>query len=393
MGNEKRLLILDDEPEVAKTIALIAKRIGFGVEQCYDPATFFRLLDAWQPSHLALDLVMPAMDGMEVLRRLALIDCRINIILTSGIGSRVLESASRSAQNHGLNIVGTLPKPFRPALLRELLLLPSPKMGGSAMATKSPDVPILPEDILQALADDQFELYYQPKVDFSSRKVIAFEALIRWNHPVYGLLCPDLFIPLSEHAGSIDAITCAVIEMGLDWLQEARKDHSIKLQINISASSLNDISLADDLASRCDSRNLDRAALGIEITESSAMEDDKIGTDILTRLRIKGFELAIDDFGTGYSSMSQLSNLPFSELKIDKSFVIPLQTSSEARKIVLATVKLAQSLGITTVAEGVEDGSTMQFLQKIGCDLAQGYYIAPPMRGPDAVRWLAHTGL
>ena len=387
-AQEKRLLILDDEPAVAQTIVNIAEKLGFSVRFCLDPAGFFQAVEQWHPTHIALDLVMPAMDGIEVLRRLGSLDCNARVILTSGIGSRVLESAGRSGRNHGLAISGILPKPFRPALLRELLLSATDPVDETVQNCASTPYLISEEAIDEGLKQGAFELYYQPKLNLALRKITAFEALVRWRHPTYGLLCPDQFIPFAEQNGKIDAITETVLDMGLKWLANLDHRFPVSLEINISANSLADIGMADRLAARCDSRKVDQKKITLEITESCLMEDFNLSIDIFNRLRIKGFELAIDDFGTGYSSMSQLTKLPFSELKIDKSFVLSLPDSSEASEIVRLTVELARSLGMVSVAEGVENLKSLQFLRRIGCTLAQGYFIARPMPGDQVAEWL-----
>jgi EAL domain-containing protein (putative c-di-GMP-specific phosphodiesterase class I) len=389
MNHEQRLLILDDEPAVAKTMQIIAQKLGFSVRCCTSPEAFFEEVDGWQPTHIAIDLVMPAMDGIEVLRHLGLIGCRAKIILTSGIGNRVLESAGRSAHNHGLSITGTLPKPFRPALLRELLLSTEISTRDSTSNKCVTDFIIDAESIAHALHHKQFELYYQPKLDLTLRRITAFEALIRWNHPVHGQINPDNFISFSEGSGQIDAITEMVFDMGLEWLAQLSHSYPISLQINIAASSLEDINMADRLDELCRLHNVEQRQITLEITESCVMSDFNLSRDVFNRLRIKGFELAIDDFGTGYSSMSQLTKLPFSELKIDKSFVVPSTNSGEAGDVVRLTVELARNLGMLSVAEGVENLETLQFLRRVGCNLAQGYFISPPMRGEHVASWLS----
>jgi EAL domain-containing protein (putative c-di-GMP-specific phosphodiesterase class I) len=389
MSPANRLLILDDDPDVAKTISAVAQKIGFSVKACSEPLLFFETLDTWQPTHIALDLVMPTMDGIEVLERLALLNNTTQIILTSGVGSKVLESARNSALNHGLPLAGILPKPFRPVLLRELLLRPVAKISTARSKNKDYTHSINEFDISRALNNDELEIHYQPKLDLTTKKVAALEALIRWQHPEHGMIYPDVFIPSAERMGQIDQITNWVLRRSFNWFKTLDKSCGIKLEINLSASSLRKARLVEELVELSDECGIDRSSIILEITESSALLDYRIGTDVLTRLRLKGFELAIDDFGTGYSTLTQLANLPFSELKIDKTFILPLLRSSEARKIVESTVTLAAELGITSVAEGVENMETMQFLRRIGCQMAQGYYIAKPMPAEASEQWLA----
>lgn len=386
----KRLLILDDEIDVARTIGYIAEKAGFSVRCCAVASEFFSEVEQWAPSHIAIDLVMPQVDGVEVLRHLADQQCRARIIVTSGIGAKVLESARRSASDRGLDIVGILPKPFKPQLVRELLGAAHGTVNRRAGKGHGGYPLLQPEDFDRALLERQFLLHYQPKVRLSDGGVMGFEALIRWRHPEAGMILPDSFISAAEACGKLDEISLHIVRIGLDWLKMVRARHDIVLEFNMSARSLRDIRLPDVLAEECDRRHLDRSTVAIEITESSAVQDIAEASDVLTRFRIKGFQVAIDDFGIGYSSLEQLSTLPFSELKIDKIFVFPLTRSDEARAVVESTVRLAKRLGLMTVAEGVENQQTIDLLAEMGCDAVQGFHISRPMPGPQAFNWMDH---
>ncbi|HJV86068.1 MAG TPA: EAL domain-containing response regulator [Noviherbaspirillum sp.] len=388
MIHENRLLILDDDTEMGKMIGLVAQKAGFVVRICVDAEQFFAELGSWAPSHIALDLVMPAVDGVEVLRRLANHRCRARIIITSGLGVRVLESASRSAAERGLDIAGVLPKPFKPQILRELLQMPGKESGAIDARSPDPGLALAAKDFDRALAREEFVVHYQPKIQLTDGRVMGFEALVRWQVPDIGLVYPDHFLPAAESLGKIDDISQQVISTGLDWLRNVRTRHDIILEVNVSAKSLRDIGFADFIANECDARQVDRTAVVVEITESSAIKDTHETADILTRLRIKGFQVAIDDFGIGYSTLSQLSQLPFSELKIDKFFVAHLFHSDDARTLVGSTVSLAKNLGLTTVAEGVENQSTVEILSELGCDTIQGYHISKPLPAHTASEWL-----
>jgi EAL domain-containing protein (putative c-di-GMP-specific phosphodiesterase class I) len=214
------------------------------------------------------------------------------------------------------------------------------------------------------------------------------EALVRWQHPESGLLPPDRFLPLIEQSGNMDLLTVRVIEAGLAWFTGVARDSALQLAINISAGSLTDVSFADLLHERCTRFEVDPARIILELTETTAPRQTAELLDILTRVRLKGFQLSIDDFGTGYSSLVQLAQLPFSEIKIDRSFVRELHSSDEARKIVATTVGLGKQLQLTTVAEGVENEAQAHALADLQCDQAQGYFFARPMDGAAAQAWL-----
>jgi EAL domain-containing protein (putative c-di-GMP-specific phosphodiesterase class I) len=383
----RRLLILDDEPAVARTVAFVAERHGFAVRMSEATEAFFGDVAAFGPSHIIIDLLMPGMDGVEVLRNLAAGDCGANIIMMSGMGSKVLELAQRAGLERGLRIIGTLPKPFKPAELRTLLdVRADGRTHPKPLAVANRE--ILLDDIGPALRDGQFVLHYQPKVDLASGRPAGVEALVRWQHPESGLLPPDRFLPLIEQSGNMDLLTVRVIEAGLAWFTDVARDSALQLAINISAGSLTDVSFADLLHERCTRFGVDPARIILELTETTAPRQTAELLDILTRVRLKGFQLSIDDFGTGYSSLVQLAQLPFSEIKIDRSFVQGLHSSDEARKIVATTVGLGKQLQLTTVAEGVENEAQAHALADLRCDQAQGYFFARPMDGATAQAWL-----
>ncbi len=397
--DDRRLLILDDDPMTGKTIQQIAEFAGLEVCFTPDPNRFFALLHDWHPTHIALDLVMPTMDGMQVMARLAKLSCRAKIIITSGVGSRVLDAAGRSATEHGLDIAGVLAKPFSPPQLRAMLL----GHGGAVSSPLSAEAPAYPPEITladlhQALNRQEFVLAYQPKVLCATGELAGVEALVRWAHPSYGLLPPGRFIPLAESCDLIDRLTDQVIDQALAWfeplcagatqLSPTTRDR-LMLAVNISARTLTNVALFERVQERCQGHRVHPTRLIFELTETSAMDDPVASLNLLTRLRMIGFHLSIDDFGTGFSSMLQLVRLPFSEIKVDKSFVMTAMTSSESRTVVKFIVDLGHSLGLRCTAEGVEDAKTLEYLTNIGCDLAQGYYIARPLTGDDFCLWLA----
>jgi EAL domain-containing protein (putative c-di-GMP-specific phosphodiesterase class I) len=197
-----------------------------------------------------------------------------------------------------------------------------------------------------------------------------------------------VFIPLAEKAGSIDALTQVIFRRSLQWLSEQFRDSKLKLSLNLSAKSLIDIQMADELLEYCREFEIAPERLVLELTETSAMVDPMLSLDLMTRFRVKGFNLSIDDFGTGYSSMVQLARLPFSELKVDKSFVMRDRQTAESRTIIKSVVDLGHSLGLCVTAEGVEDQETLDYLNTVGCDLAQGYLIAKPMPGNQVAHWV-----
>ena len=391
---QQRFLILDDDDMIGQTMAYIARSVDFEARVTTRPDEFFELVESWDPTHIALDLIMPEMDGVEVLVELADRECSARIIITSGVGPRVLDAAHRSAAEHGLNILGALSKPFSPALLRQLLtseIVTTAKPGakGQPDAVKE----ITADELAEAIENNEIELAYQPKVWCTSGLLAGFEALARWQSPSRGLVMPGQFIPLAESGGLIDRLTRKVMDLAMAWMadgfgpQHREEDELLTMSINVSALTLDDPRFIDHISEQCRNYDIAPGQLIFELTETSAMQDPVASLDLLTRMRMKGFQLSIDDFGTGFSSMLQLVRLPFSEIKVDRSFVMSANRSTESRAVIRSVIELGRSLGLRTTAEGVEDAETLEYLKDLRCDLAQGYFIAKPLSGADARSW------
>ncbi len=373
-----RLLLIDDEDAIAKTVKTIANGCSFDVETTADAAIFLERVANWLPTHVILDLQMPGKDGVELLRELSDLRYSGRIIIASGAGGRVVDAARRLGAERGLDIVATLLKPFRAAEMRDLL---------TRLAIADP-VWESESALRLAITQNQIFLCYQPKIDLKTGRMVGLEALVRWRHPVQGDLFPDQFIPLAERSGLIQDLTWKVIEIGLDQIAEWGITVDASLAINLSGANLRDLSFVEQLNEQCVMRGVDPRRIVLELTETFAMIDPLNAMEILTRLRLKGFALSIDDFGTGYSSLSQLARLPFSEIKVDKSFVMQADRSPEARVIIKSIIDLAHNLGLHVIAEGVESAAIQKIVADLGCDLAQGYHISRPLTGDKIVPWL-----
>ncbi len=392
--NEQKLLIIDDDDMIGQTMSYIARSIGIEAHATSQPDEFFEQVESWKPTHIALDLVMPDMDGVEVLVELAKRECSAGIIITSGVGPRVLDAARRSAGEHGLNIIGVLSKPFSPALLRQMLTTEVNAVDGSGFAStrgKGRDIEV--GELAEAIENGEIELAYQPKVWCNSGLLAGFEALARWRSPQRGMVMPGQFIPVAESGDLIKRLTLEVMDLAMEWMSEslddsqADEDDWLSMSINISALTLDDPHFINHVTTQCKRFGIAPGRLIFELTETSAMQDPVTSLDLLTRLRMKGFQLSIDDFGTGYSSMLQLVRLPFSEIKIDRSFVMSASRSTESRAVIRSIIELGRSLGLRTTAEGVEDAETLEYLKELRCELAQGYFISKPLSGAEASSW------
>ncbi len=243
------------------------------------------------------------------------------------------------------------------------------------------------ESFAKALADQKLRLVYQPKVSLKDGRLTRVEALVRWDDPELGPVSPTRFVPLAEKHGLIDPLT----EWGLrttlrQWLIWREQGLETRLAFNISAISLQSLDFPDLVERICQEMDVPTDRLVLELTEGATQQFVKL-MDTLTRFRIKGIGLAIDDFGTGYSSLLQLRQLPFTELKIDRCFVIDLPTAHDSRLIVRTIAELAHGLGLVATAEGVETIEQLRSVRELGCDVVQGFLIAPPLEPDELLGW------
>lgn len=376
-----KILILDDDESVTHTARIIARRAGFDVRTSLNALEFFREMRQWQPDGVVLDLAMPDMDGIQVLRELQALQYTGRIILTSGLSSRILEAAARAALEYGLNMGGILPKPFTPEHFRKLL-----GSGPERPQTRDASHNTVDETLLiQAIHEGWIEPYFQPKFTCESLRLCGFEALARLNHPEYGMIAPDSFITLAERTGLITPLTLQILEASVHWLKRLEQP-DIGLAVNLSRSQT-DPALADQLLTLSAKHGISPDRVTLEVTETAQHQNPKELLEFLTRYRIQGFQLSLDDFGVGYSSLVELARLPFSEIKIDKRFVGNLTQSTESQKICSAIIGLGQALGLEVTAEGVESADALAFLIHAGCDKVQGYHFSRPMSATQALQW------
>jgi len=245
------------------------------------------------------------------------------------------------------------------------------------------------EELRNALGTDQLVLHYQPKIDLDTGEMHCCESLVRWNHPTRGLLYPDSFLALVEASGLMRAMTRRVLEIALDQaaVWQTQGQH-LTIAVNLSASSLVDAELPDEVFAMLAARGVPPSVLQLEITEEFLMADHDRARSILTRLREGGVQISVDDFGTGYSSLSRLREMPIDELKLDRSFVLPMAGDSRAAALVASTIALAHSLGLRMVAEGVETIVAYSQLKRLGCDQGQGYFMCRPVPADELDVWL-----
>jgi EAL domain-containing protein (putative c-di-GMP-specific phosphodiesterase class I) len=274
------------------------------------------------------------------------------------------------------------------------------RLGGGAFVLYSkehephdPSRLALLSELRQALETDQLLLHYQPKVDLKTRSVVGAEALLRWPHPRRGLVPPAEFIPLAEQTGLMRPLTRWVLNRAVGEARAfERNGRALPVAVNVSARNLHDAQIVEEVTSALLAHDMPAERLQLEVTESAVMSDAGRAAEVLGSLSRRGVKVAIDDFGTGYSSLGLLRRLPLAELKIDGSFVRGMMgQGGEDTAIVRSTSDLAHNLGLSVVAEGVEDQWTLDLLSSFGCDGAQGFLIARPMAPTELVSWLDNS--
>lgn len=248
---------------------------------------------------------------------------------------------------------------------------------------------VLENEIQFALEDDEFTLFCQPKIDVKTRKLYGGESLIRWNSKKYGLINTQYFIDILEGSRSLMPVTSWVLNGALrQCLSYQKLVPDFTIAVNLSPSLLTNQSIIDVISSAVNIWDVQPSSLILEVTEGAMMTNPKKSMEMLDEFHQLGFGVSIDDFGTGYSSLAYLKNLPADEIKIDKSFVMNMANDKKDASIVKAAVDLAHTLDLKIVAEGVEDEKTLDLLSDMGCDYAQGFYMAKPMPGNELVVWM-----
>ncbi|SFP33155.1 diguanylate cyclase/phosphodiesterase [Geodermatophilus dictyosporus] len=247
------------------------------------------------------------------------------------------------------------------------------------------------EELRTALVEDELIVHLQPQVAMDDGRPVGVEALLRWQHPTRGLLSPAFVLPAAEQAGLLRPLTDAVLDRSLDAVALWWAEHRVPVSVNLSAANVADLDLPAKVAAALGRRGLPPQALTLELVEDTLMADPERGRRVLGELRRLGVRTSIDDYGTGYSSLAYLRHLPADELKLDRSLTADVDRDERAAAIVRHTAALAHDLGLSLVAEGVEDLATGRRLADLGCDVAQGYAIARPMPVADFVGWLAGT--
>ena len=373
------ILLIEDHDFQRQVLATqLAHLIDPNQDQIYCAANGIDALAAvtrYQPQLLFCDLNMPQMDGISFLGHLAEQQFTGAIIITSALNAEVLISVNKMCQNYGLNLLGILSKPTHIEQLQQLLTVATNHLQLCDTTMPLPQV-LTEQDIIDAFNANYLTPYYQPIVNLKTGEWVASEALIRFIHPAYGIVPASCFIQHLTQIGKDSHLALLIISHIIDHqaIFEGRR-----VAVNISAKTLVERSFINNvLALHYQYPHLHHWVY-FELTESDLFESAGKALEAAARLGMHGFSLSIDDFGTGYSSLKQLDILPFKSLKLDISFVQAMPTNYTAKVIIETCLLLAHRLNLTSIAEGVEDITLWLKLQKMDCELAQGYFISPPL--------------
>jgi EAL domain-containing protein (putative c-di-GMP-specific phosphodiesterase class I) len=382
------VLVIDDQSHVRGWVRTVLKSAGVtrvteasdggqALAEVTHPGAWFDLI--------LCDLRMPERDGIETIRAFAALGLGSAIAIMSVEEERVIETAGMLAEVQGLRLLGTVAKP----LTREKLELLFAKMR-EVVPEHADETKMAPEsDLMNAFIRQELTLMYQPKLWMRTGKFAGVESLVRWKHPELGVFQPNSFVPLME--GSED-LSASLTDFSLResiacigrWRDAGRE---LRVAVNLSARAFDRLDLPERVNAMCLEHHVEPECVTLELTETYVARDAVRLIDVATRLRLKGFTLSIDDFGTGQSGLSKLQRLPFNELKIDRQFVNGCSQSSTQRSVVEASLALARSLKMVSVAEGVQYRPDWDLLNQLGCDVMQGYFIARPMTEEGLEAW------
>jgi EAL domain-containing protein (putative c-di-GMP-specific phosphodiesterase class I)/ActR/RegA family two-component response regulator len=383
-----RILVVEDQRFQRWAVEQILRAMGAAaVYSAEDGRQALELLHSVRPpiDIIVTDLNMPGMDGIQFIRHVGQANLETALLVVSAQQPALIASVATMAEAYGVRLLDAIAKPFS----AQKFAVAFAHYRDPAVASAAPRTFTLTE-IDAAVRNGEFEPYFQAKVVLATGEVAGAEALARWRHPRHGLVMPDSFIPALESNGRIAEMTLHIASKAAAACRTWRDaGFRLTVSVNMSPSTLDDVTLCDRLDELVVAAGLVPSDVILEVTETAAISHLGHVLENLARLRMKGFGLAIDDYGIGYASMQQLSRIPFTELKIDRSFLENAAAGKAGAAMLESSLEMANKLRITAVAEGVDSKEQLELLCKLGCPMAQGYYLGEPLAARDFAHFLA----
>lgn len=373
--------VVDDEPGIQNIISLAAKGFGLQVECFRTAAKAIAALESFNPSLVFLDVSLEGSDAIDVIRGFGANGFRGTVQLMSGKDPVTIEEVRRVGERHALLMLPPLHKPFRLDHVRSVIKahveLPAPKLnnGQTRVAAAENDTRI---DLDAMLRKNCLEVWYQPKIDLKKMQLAGVEALVRCRHPERGLLAPAAFLPHADENLMLRLTEKVLLTALGDWPKLAQVGFPVIVAVNVPVCVLGKLPI-NTLVRDHKPQHDKWPGLMLEVTEDQAMRDIPFLHEVATQLRIHDIWLSVDDFGTGYSHLARLKELPFAEVKLDRSLVTNCGENQNNASLCQAAIDLAHGFGCTAVGEGIESAAELKALVQMGCDLGQGYLFAKPM--------------
>jgi len=388
----RRLVVLDDDPAVLRTIRLMARRIGMEAKTCQTLTEFETAIASFSPDFLLVDLMMPGVDGIDVIRRIGP-RAQSPLLVMSGADKRTFEASREVLKCGDVAIAGFLKKPFGSAELARALsssLTIWPSTNSCHYAAPLPAI-LSPDEFAKAVMSSGLEPYYQPIFHPDGHTLIGFEALARVKGKDEDFFAQEYIDQLIANTLLSEIMTKDIIQRALDFMSNIGRNNNLTISVNLFGSHAIADGFREWLLEQCRKNGIATQRLILELSEATVcgLTHDELRK--VTQLRLAGFGLSIDDFGTGHSSLGRLASLPFSELKIDKSFCLALPRSQAAAAVVEASLGLAARLDMKVTAEGVETEEIAAALARLGCDALQGHFFGRAMPGEVVKEWLSGT--
>ncbi len=375
MNRKFSAMVIDDHPLQVTLLTHALRRHGVDVESfhCVDEAIV--RAKTTQFDVIFCDIMMPGRDGVDMMELLEQIHYTGKVVIVSAMDLTIISAVKAMCEDFSFEVIGKLQKPYDQVEVIDIFKKMQNDTQKKSMFSRAVDVE--DQDFIRALSEGRVKNYYQPLVSTKSGEVLGYEALARWYHPIYGVLSPYHFLSIVERCNLSSELFDTVFSNVIYDIKN--RGFNQKVSINVDHANLEDGLFASRFLQKCQDNEIDPEQITIEITERDTFHACASIYKNLLKLRMNGVTVSIDDFGTGSSTFEKLAQLPFNELKIDRSFVFGIDRDPKKRNIVIAIRALAKSLNIHVVAEGVEDEETLKVMREYGIDLCQGFYINKPM--------------